>query len=134
MGLTRAELASSTNERARLNDATQALVGSRCSSCGAASWPPRAVCAPCGSDMTELEDLPTHGTLLSYTTVWIARDNLPAPYVLGRIDLGHGATLFAHVRGLAEDATVPSDVSVVLAPTADHVPRFWFEPSQGVKL
>ncbi len=130
MGLTRAAQAAPTAQRARVDAAAGRLVGSRCEACGTRSWPARAICSSCGSDALVLAQLPETGQLTSYTTVWVARDGLPAPYVLGQVDLGHGATVFAHVRGAEGGLTVPAPVRVVLAADPAATPRFWFQPSQ----
>ena len=72
--------------------------------------------------------MPAEGSLLSYTTVWVQRPGLPSPYVLGQVDLGDGATIFAHVRELPETTVVPIPVRVRLDADESAVPRFWFEP------
>jgi hypothetical protein len=51
--------------------------------------------------------------------------------MLGQVDLGRGATIFAHVRGLATTVQVPSRVELVLASDPEAVPSFWFEPEQS---
>jgi uncharacterized OB-fold protein len=128
MGVTAAETAPLTGARPRLDRAAGRLVGSRCTRCGTRSWPARAICSACGADGLGLEPLPATGALLSYTTVWVPRRGIAPPYVLGQVDLGDGATVFAHVRGLPEAATVPLAVRVVLAADGE-VPSFWFRPS-----
>lgn len=129
MGLSRAEHAEGTLRRPRVDPARGTLIGSRCDVCGAQSWPGRAVCARCGSDQVELVGLPATGALLSFTTVWVPRPNLPAPYVLGQVDFGRGASIFGHVRGLPDDAVVPLDVRVVIPDeNGDGLLSFWFEP------
>lgn len=131
MGLTRAAQAIPTAQRTRVDAEAGRLVGSRCEACGTRSWPARAVCSACGSDALVLAALPETGQLTSYTTVWVARDGLPAPYVLGQVDLGHGATVFAHVRGAGDELTVPAAVRLVLADDPAATPRFWFQSSQS---
>jgi len=118
-------------ERARVDEEREFLVGSMCRSCGARSWPARAVCSNCGSAHLTPQGLPAVGTLTSYTTVHVPREGLSTPYVLGQIDFGGGATVFAHVRALPDDSIVPLPVRTVLADDASAVPRFWFEPVDG---
>ena len=72
--------------------------------------------------------LPAEGTLLSFTTVWVPRPGLPAPYTLGQIEIGD-AMFFGHVRKLGPDAHVPSPVRVCVPAQDDGVPSFWFEPT-----
>ncbi|MFI0480722.1 Zn-ribbon domain-containing OB-fold protein [Actinomadura sp. 9N215] len=128
MGLNRALEATPFPARRRIDEEKQALVGSRCADCTARSWPSRAICARCGSDRLAETALPTTGPLTSFTTVRVPRAGLPTPYVLGQIDLGAGAMVFAHIRELPPDATVPVTVRLTLNPEPAGEPRFWFEP------
>lgn len=73
------------------------LMGSRCSTCGSTSFPPRADCAEClGSDF-EYVEISGRGTLLTYTHI----DAAPAgfedlgAYTIGVIDLVEGGRLLA---------------------------------------
>ena len=129
MALRRAETARETGTRPRVDRQAGVLVGSRCADCGIRSWPARAICSNCGSDALALEPLPRTASLSSYTTVWVPRPSLTVPYVLGQVEFGDGASIFAHVRELPEDARVPLPVSVVLCPDPDQTPSFWFEPT-----
>jgi uncharacterized protein len=129
MVLRTVEQGESTRTRARFDRGAGVLVASRCQVCEATSWPARAICSACGGVLLEAVHLPEVGTLVSYTTVWVPRGALPAPYVLGQVDYGHGATVFAHVRELPDGATVPLPARVVLADDPDVVPSFWFEPA-----
>jgi uncharacterized OB-fold protein len=130
MALTLAAGATGTLARPRFDRDAGALVGSHCANCDARSWPARAVCSSCGRDSVGLENLPQRGRLLSYTTVWVPRPGLTAPYVLGQVDLGHGATIFAHIRSLPEGVQAPLPVTVVLSPDPERIPSFWFEPAK----
>lgn len=119
-----------TLERPRLDAERGVLLGSRCGSCGAASWPARAVCHGCGHPTAIGVALPATGTLLSYTKVWLPRPGLDVPYVLGEITLDGGALLFAHVRSLGAEAKVPMAVRLVIPPsTAGSPVAFWWEPA-----
>jgi uncharacterized OB-fold protein len=118
-----------THDRLRLSRVDRRLVGARCRSCGAAAWPSRAVCHVCGSiDVGEVLLEPT-GTLVTFTTVWVSRPGLEAPYTLGQVMLDDHVGLFAHVRGLPDDARVPLRVRLSVAPSEADVPPFWFEPA-----
>jgi uncharacterized protein len=131
MDLKAAERAEPSRARARVDVEAEGgtLVASRCADCGATSWPSRAICSACGSPLVDAVRLPRTGSLTSFTRVWVPRGDLPVPYVLGQVAFGAGATVFAHVRGLDEAATVPAPVRVVLSDDPDAVPRFWFEPA-----
>ena len=118
-----------TQDRARLDVGRGVLVGSRCSSCGATSWPSRAICHRCGSPAVDETDFARDGSLLTYTTVWVPRPGLEVPYTLGQVELQDGPVVFAHVRGLQEGARVPSPVRLVVV-GGTSVPPFWFEPEE----
>jgi uncharacterized OB-fold protein len=115
--------------RPRYDAAGGRLVGSRCSNCGAVSWPSRAVCYRCGQPlMTECAFAQT-GSLLTFTTVWVARPGIEPPSVLGQIKLDDGPLVFGQVRGLASGAHVPLVVRIVIA-REGVFPPFWFEPEE----
>jgi uncharacterized OB-fold protein len=103
------------------------LIGSECRSCGQRSWPGRSVCQRCRSADVTPASLATQGRVLTYSTVWVPRPGLEAPYVLGQVLLDDGVRLFAHLRQRGEPATDPS-VHMVFAQDERTVPPFWFEP------
>ena len=117
-------------ERTRVDRTGGTLVGSRCSACGATSWPGRAGCHRCGRLAMEPASFAPSGSLLTCTTVWVARAGLEPPYTLGQVKLDDGPLIFGHVRGLAEHASMPVAVRLAMAPEADDVPPFWFEPEE----
>ncbi|MDA8045045.1 MAG: OB-fold domain-containing protein [Actinomycetota bacterium] len=45
-----------------------ALIGARCADCRAVTFPASPGCPRCGADRMEAEDLPTRGTLYTWTT------------------------------------------------------------------
>lgn len=131
MDLSGALVATPFAERPRLNRETGRLTGSRCGNCGSVSWPARPVCQRCGhAAATELE-LSDEGTLLTFTEVWVPREGLPVPYVLGQVDLTDGVRVFAHGRGITTGMHVPMPVRLVLNETPDVVPPFYFEPREA---
>lgn len=119
-----------TGERPRLDRDKGVLIGSRCSKCGTHSWPATALCRRCGSGELEEAPLGPHGTLVTYSRVWVERSGFEPGYVLGQIDLNGGVRVFAHIRGLPELVKVPTPVRLVVG-DQDMVPAFWFEPSRG---
>jgi uncharacterized OB-fold protein len=116
-----------TGERPRLDRDRGHLLGSRCASCGATSWPARAICNRCGSAAIEGVALARTGTLLTYTEVWVERPGLQPPYILGQVELDDGPLIFTHVRRVVNGRRVPLPVEVVIG-EEDALPAFWVEP------
>jgi hypothetical protein len=54
---------------------------------------------------------------------------LDTPYSLGQVRLVDGPTIFAHVRGLPEDAPALA-VRLVFAEDESAMPPFWFEAEE----
>jgi uncharacterized OB-fold protein len=132
MDLSPALEATPSLDRSRFDRETARLIGSRCEQCGTVSWPARAICHHCGSaDVRELV-LSPEGDLVTYTTVWVSRPGLTAPYTLGQVDLPEGVRVFAHIRGLAPETLVPHAVHLVPAEEESSIPPFWFEPTEAV--
>jgi uncharacterized OB-fold protein len=64
------------------------LVAHECTSCGARFFDRRNACASCfGADFTQV-DVPTEGTLRSFTIVTFAEPGVPVPFVAGIVDAG----------------------------------------------
>ncbi|WP_051580098.1 Zn-ribbon domain-containing OB-fold protein [Pseudonocardia acaciae] len=116
-----------STQRPRLDREAGALVGSRCTACGWVCWPPKAGCPRCyATDLTPAA-LPTTGTLVSWTRVWVPVEGIEPPYLLGMVELGE-IRVFAQLRDLGEDATVPAPVRLELA-EEEATPQFWFVPA-----
>lgn len=127
MELTAALDAPPVGARPRTDPATGTLCGSRCPECDAVSWPSRAVCHRCGAAGLETVAIAEKGTLVSHTRCWVPRPGLEPPFVIGQVSFPGEVTVFGHVRGLPDGATVPLPVRVVLADDPARVPAFWFE-------
>ena len=64
------------------------LVANECTSCGARYFDRRNACAACsGTDFTKV-DVPTEGTVRSFTIVTFAAPGVPVPFVAGVVDAG----------------------------------------------
>lgn len=128
MTLSKALDAPGTRERVRFDVAAQALVGSRCGSCAAPSWPARAICHVCGSPDVAQVPLAGGGELQTRTTVWIARPGIDAPYTLCMVQLDDGVKVFGHLRDDEQPVAVGGRVRVrVPASDAGEAIPFWFE-------
>jgi len=115
-----------TFDRPRLSREDGRLVGSCCRDCGATSWPSRALCHRCGSASVHETLIGPEGTLVSYTVVWVPRPGIEAPYTIGEVELPERVTVFAHIHGVADGASVPLPVRLAVADEG-HVPPFHFE-------
>ena len=76
------------------------IKGTVCKECGAKSFPPRADCVACFSKDVDWFDMPTQGTLVTFSTLQYAPFGFEAdtPYTLGLVDFGQdGLKLFARV-------------------------------------
>jgi uncharacterized OB-fold protein len=113
--------------RRRADRSAGTLVGGRCTSCGAAAWPRRAICFACGAAAIVEEEFASTGTLLTHTTVYVPRPGLDTPYTIGQVEIDDGPRVFCHVRGVRENTTVPCAVEVAFSSRDDAVPLFWFE-------
>jgi len=64
------------------------LVGTKCSKCGAAFFPPRYICSYCLTDEgVEKARLGNTGTLYSYTVIRVAGKEFNPPYAFGFVIL-----------------------------------------------
>jgi uncharacterized OB-fold protein len=132
MGLSDALHVGGTAQRTTIDHDRDLLLGGRCPNCGATAWPRRAVCQACGTAPMEELELARRGRLLAWTTVWVARPPLEAPYTLCQVQLEEGGPrIFGHLRD-ARDAELAVDVVVEIhaAAESDAVPPFWFEPAE----
>ncbi|MQA07159.1 MAG: hypothetical protein GEU98_01180 [Pseudonocardiaceae bacterium] len=124
--LLRALDARPTGERARIDFDAGGLVGTRCTGCGWVMWPERAGCARCGEVDLERYALPADGVLHTWTRVWVPAEGIEPPYVLGMVRLGD-VRVFAHIRELTDELTVPAPVRITVCESAH--PQFWFTPA-----
>jgi len=73
------------------------LMASRCKSCGAASFPPRADCEACMSDAFEFFEVSGKGKLHTFTKIVSAPTGFEdvVPYTVGVVDLDDGGKALA---------------------------------------
>jgi uncharacterized OB-fold protein len=87
------------------------IVGSRCSDCGLAAFPPARVCRGCLSQQQVSHALADRGTLYSYSTVHVASGR-EVPYSVGYIDLANGVRILGPLD--ISDSEVACDLPVRL--------------------
>lgn len=94
------------------------LLGSRCSACGAATFPARAFCPSCRTGTVEPAELSPIGRVHSFTVVRQAPPGTEVPYTLAWVDLPEDRVrLMAQVVGVAPEAvTLDMPVDLELAP------------------
>lgn len=94
------------------------LVGGRCTSCGHATFPVRAVCPVCGSPMEE-EAFGPGATVESIATLHVSTDEAEAPYSVGMLLVDDGPRLLSRIEG----AGTGDRARLVTDPDEDV---FWF--------
>ncbi len=102
------------------------LMGSRCTSCGQVTLPPRAICPSCHSDQMEWVEFSGQGKLAAFTAIYIGptamnkrgfgRDN---PYVSGIVQLVEGPKISARITGV--DAKNPETIQVGMPLTVAYL-------------
>ena len=77
------------------------IQASRCPQCGMVVSPAARVCPKHPVEMTP-EELPEHGTILSYTTLTSAPEGFKAPLHIALVELPGGAHIFCHGKEARE--------------------------------
>ncbi len=94
------------------------IMASRCLTCGARSFPPRADCERCRSGAFEFVELSGRGVLHTFTTIAAAPTRFEdrTPYTLGVVDLEEGGRALAEFGGSLSAADIHIDLAVQLVP------------------
>jgi uncharacterized OB-fold protein len=105
------------------------LMASRCSRCGATSFPPRADCAACMSGEFEFVPLSGRASLQTYTKITAAPTGFEklAPYVVGVADLEEGGRLLAWI------GETIAEKEIAIGMKLQVVPRL-FEELEEIKV
>ncbi|MDG6902507.1 MAG: Zn-ribbon domain-containing OB-fold protein [Nitrososphaerota archaeon] len=90
----------------RIRDRYYRLIGSRCTECGAESFPPLYRCRKCGSEKMEDKEMPKEGKIMTYTRL---HEPLPgfeaqAPFFLAVVELANGAKVLTQIVDSPDDA------------------------------
>lgn len=105
------------------------IMASRCKSCGATSFPPRADCGDCMSGDFEFFEISGKGTLHTFTRIVAAPTGFEdlAPYTVGVVDLEETGRLLAWIGdSIAED-------EIEIGMELQVVPRI-FEELEDIKV
>ncbi len=85
-----------------LDDGDPHLVANECTACGARFFDRRNACASCfGTEFTRV-DIPTDGTLRTFTIVALAAPGIEVPFASGVVDCG-GTSVRGNLRNVAPD-------------------------------
>lgn len=105
------------------------LMGSRCSRCGATSFPPRADCEECLSGDFEFFEVSGRAKLHTFTKIVAAPTGFEdvAPYLVGVVDLEEGG------RALAWFGESIAENEIEIGMDLQVVPRI-FEESEEIKV
>jgi len=93
------------------------LISTRCRQCGRVSFPPKPICRSCWSEDIDWIDLPSDGTLYSFTRVHVVPRAFLADalYDIGIVDLPNGVRLMCRLLDVGPDTGVGSAVRMVSA-------------------
>jgi hypothetical protein len=80
---------------------TTSIPASRCPRCGMVVAPPARVCPKHPVEMVP-EELPEHGTILSYTSLTSAPEGFKAPLHIAVVEVPGGAHIFCHGKEARE--------------------------------
>jgi len=105
------------------------LMGSRCKSCGAFSFPPRADCEVCMSGDFEFVELSGRSTLQTFTKIVAAPTGFEdvVPYTVGVVDLEEGGRALAWFGD-----TIPEE-EIEIGMDLQVVPQI-FEEEEDIKV
>ncbi|MFC1500305.1 Zn-ribbon domain-containing OB-fold protein [Candidatus Zixiibacteriota bacterium] len=105
------------------------IMGSRCSSCGEFSFPPRADCVACMSGDFEFVELSGRSTLHTFTKIVAAPTGFEdvVPYTVGVVDLEEGG------RALAWFGDSISEGEIAIGMDLQMVPQI-FEEEEDIKV
>jgi uncharacterized OB-fold protein len=95
------------------------LVANECKGCGATYWDRRNACAKCGKTEFAEREMSGDGELVSFSIVYRAAPNVPAPYVSSVIHLNGGASVKANLLDVdpePEKIQLGTARNVVMAP------------------
>jgi len=105
------------------------LMGSKCTKCGATSFPPRADCGTCMSGDFEFIEYSGRGTLQTYTRIDAAPTGFDdvVPYTLGVVDLAEGGRLLAWMGESIAADEIKMDMELQVVPQI-------FDESEEIKV
>ena len=115
------------------------LVGQRCGDCGKIAFPRKRVCPDCFGENLADQPLSGTGVLHTWTRTHLGPPHLPAPYVLGFVDVPEGVRLLSLIVDCEPwDEVLRADlpVEMTVAPlkrdaSGTELYTYMFRPSGG---
>jgi hypothetical protein len=97
------------------------IMASRCTACGAQSFPPRADCELCMGSAFTFVEITGRGTLVTYTRIVAAPRGFEAdaPYVIGVADLAEGGRALAWFGQTIPEEAIAIGMPLQLVPRVD---------------
>lgn len=94
------------------------IMGSRCKSCDATSFPPRADCDVCMSGDFEFFEISGKGTVHTYTKIVAAPTGFEnvTPYIVGLVDLEEGGRAIAWFGETIEEEEIEIGMDIQMVP------------------
>ena len=94
------------------------IPATKCGKCGTVSFPPRADCPKCRSNLAEWITVDGHAKLVTFTLVHFAPPQFQqsTPYMLGVAELANGLRVFAPISGEVGREGLKPGLKLVLKP------------------
>ena len=98
------------------------IMASRCTACGAQTFPPRADCEQCMGSAVTFVELSGRGPLVTYTRIAAAPSGFEAdaPYTIGVVDLAEGGRALAWFGATIGEGEIRIGMPLQLVPRVDE--------------
>jgi uncharacterized OB-fold protein len=74
------------------------LLGLKCKDCGKVTFPPRKVCADCGSENQEIVEMSGKGEIVTLTTCMAVPIGFQGPFVVAMVSMEEGGRVMADIN------------------------------------
>ncbi len=74
------------------------LLGMKCKSCEAVTFPPKAVCSNCCSREYEFIQLSGKGTVKTFTVIRVPPEGFEGEYVVGLVEMHEGPNIMVNIK------------------------------------
>ena len=73
------------------------LLGLKCESCNAYTFPAQGVCGDCGGKDLEVAEMKREGTIKTFTVIRVAPEGMRPPYIVAMVQLAEGPWITGNV-------------------------------------